>query len=166
MWELLTYLTFDQSYETAYANIWPLWLKAQHDMGCSIASEFFSFVRASLSQKLNLPSEPTVASVPWTGWNFISFTCWKKKRLKNNFYICSVRYFICLSMVVIVGSSHTSITICSQRNLRPKRSLLKYTGYSFSSHTYFILWGLNSLSTGTQFGSVNILIQYCNFYYS
>lgn len=34
----------------------------------------FSFVRASLSQKLNLPSEPTVARVPWRGWNAISFT--------------------------------------------------------------------------------------------
>ena len=44
-------------------------------MDCSIGSEVFSLVRASLSQKLNRPSEPTVANVPWTGWKRMSFTC-------------------------------------------------------------------------------------------
>ena len=33
-----------------------------------------SFVLASLSQKLNFPSEPTVASVPCVGWKAMSFT--------------------------------------------------------------------------------------------
>lgn len=43
-------------------------------MGWSSCSEVFSLVLASLSQKLNLPSEPTVARVPWTGWKAIPFT--------------------------------------------------------------------------------------------
>jgi len=43
-------------------------------MGCSIVSEDFSLVRASLSQKPKVPSPPTVATVPCTGWNAMSFT--------------------------------------------------------------------------------------------
>jgi len=43
-------------------------------MGCSIVSEDFNLVRASLSQKPKVPSPPTVATVPCTGWNAMSFT--------------------------------------------------------------------------------------------
>ena len=39
----------------------------------------FSFVLASLSQKLNFPSEPTVARVPCVGWNAMSFT-WRERQ--------------------------------------------------------------------------------------
>ena len=46
---------------------WPVLLKAQQVIGCSIGSEVLSFVRASLSQNENLPSDPTVAKVPCTG---------------------------------------------------------------------------------------------------
>lgn len=53
----------------------PLWLKQQAVMGWSSCSEVFSLVRASLSQKLKRPSEPTVARVPWTGWKEMAFTC-------------------------------------------------------------------------------------------
>lgn len=48
-------------------------------MGWSSCSEVFNLVRASLSQKLKRPSEPTVASVPWTGWKEIAFTWWDNK---------------------------------------------------------------------------------------
>ena len=43
---------------------WPVLLKAQQVIGCSIASDVLSLVRASLSQNENRPSDPTVASVP------------------------------------------------------------------------------------------------------
>ena len=58
----------------------PLKLKAQEEIGCSMASEVFSLVRASLSQKLYFPSLPTVARVLWTGWKAIQFTCkWRRE---------------------------------------------------------------------------------------
>ena len=43
---------------------WPVLLKAQQVIGCSMASDVLSLVRASLSQNENRPSDPTVASVP------------------------------------------------------------------------------------------------------
>lgn len=51
-----------------------MWLKQHRVIGCSIGSEDFNLVLASLSQNPNVPSPPTVATVPWTGWNAISFT--------------------------------------------------------------------------------------------
>ncbi|CAG2059887.1 unnamed protein product [Timema podura] len=41
--------------------------RGQRVIGCSMASEGFNLVRASLSQKLKLPSDPTVARVPCMG---------------------------------------------------------------------------------------------------
>jgi len=49
-------------------------LKVHAVNGWSNWSDVFSLVRASLSQKLNLQSEPTVDNVPCTGWKAMSFT--------------------------------------------------------------------------------------------
>ena len=47
----------------------------------------FSFVLASLSQKLNFPSEPTVARVPCVGWKAMSFTY-------KDVYKISIRFLV------------------------------------------------------------------------
>ena len=55
--------------------MFPCALKAHAVIGWSSCSDVFSLVRASLSQKLKRPSEPTVDSVLCTGWNAMLFTC-------------------------------------------------------------------------------------------
>ena len=94
----------DQSYATAYAKIVPVRLKHVAAIGPGAGSKavsgigqsdksvhrskcreserreekrgnaLFRRVRASLSQKLMVPSEPQVENVPCTGWKVMSFT--------------------------------------------------------------------------------------------
>lgn len=105
----------DQSYDNAYAKIVPVWLNAVQEIGPGTGSKaiehmrvsegsartkernvLLSRVRASLSQKLMVPSEPVVSgqsskwtrlrvrdgpqveNVPCTGWNVISFTAYTR----------------------------------------------------------------------------------------
>ena len=80
-------------YMTLSAAPWPLTSRNSSNDGIGIkindnADNYvltFSFVLASLSQKLNFPSEPTVASVPCVGWKAMSFT-YQGIELSSNHY--------------------------------------------------------------------------------
>ena len=71
-----------------------------------------SFVRASLSQKLNFPSDPTVASEQkCTGWKAISFT-WGKIRNSNG---CMLKKW---SVFLLLSSRYRSVPVWKISNIR------------------------------------------------
>lgn len=54
--------------------MFPVWLKAVAEMVPPVVGYPLSLCFATPSQKWNVPSEPAVLNVPWTGWKEMALT--------------------------------------------------------------------------------------------